>query len=65
MYKYHAFANNAMPIMIIVPPIILFNVMPSPKIRAENISTKIRLVPLNIYAVVSSMRLSTCCHITA
>ena len=50
------------PIMMIAAPMILFKVMASPNSKAENKSTKIKLVPLNIYAVESGILAMTCCQ---
>lgn len=40
----------------------LFNVICSPKMMQAKSITKMRLVPLNIYAVLISICLSICCH---
>ena len=50
------------PRTIIMEPRIFVHVIDSPKSRAEKNSTKIKLVPLNIYAVESGIRLIICCH---
>ena len=43
----------------------LFKVIASPNNSNENKNTKIKLVPLNMYAVESGILAMTCCHIKA
>lgn len=51
-----------MPETIMVEPRIFCHVIPSPNNSSDSKSTKIKLVPLNMYAVESGTRARICCH---
>ena len=61
-YIFHDRAKRVIPVMMMTEPMIFMVVMASPKSKAAISIVKISVVPLNINAVLISIRRNTCCH---